>query len=200
MAHFHTNGDLQAYHSSSLKPCLSRPIPWRAWGLVIEILKNTLCFNYNFRDPVRSQMCTCHDSWAVATYAKFWSDWIMIIQGISTYIFTRFELWSLKRIVIWLPSLEVPHVIVNSPAATNLSIKYQHLFLWWPRSESSLAPWDPPLNLATYPWWDLERWQAKLMKSTNRNLHSHLMKSTLVTEQWKGCQQLSYTLNYRNEQ
>ena len=38
-------------------------------------------------DAIRSQFCTCHDSWAAVTYAKLLSDWIIIVSIRATCIF-----------------------------------------------------------------------------------------------------------------
>ena len=71
---------------------------------------NSLCFNYELDDPIRSQICACHDSWAVMTCAKLWSDWIIIIHVTGTWMFARFGLWAHKRVVSW--------VLVHSQADT----------------------------------------------------------------------------------
>ena len=41
-------------------------------------LKKSPRFNYKAIDKTRSQICTCHDSSAVVTWAKFWPDEIII--------------------------------------------------------------------------------------------------------------------------
>ena len=52
-------------------------------------------------NQIRSQFCTCCDSWAVVTCAKFWPDWI--IRSIFTVkrIFIRFQLCAHELFVIW---------------------------------------------------------------------------------------------------
>ena len=44
--------------------------------------------------PIRSQFCTCHDSWAVVTCANLWPDWVIRIQFESKQIFMKFQLWA----------------------------------------------------------------------------------------------------------
>ena len=38
--------------------------------------------------------CTCHNSSAVVTCAKLWSDWIIVFQLRPTWIFTGFGWWA----------------------------------------------------------------------------------------------------------
>ena len=54
-------------------------------------------------NQIRSQFCTCRDSWAVVTCEKLWHDWI--IRSIFTVkrIFIRFQLWAHGLSVIWVP-------------------------------------------------------------------------------------------------
>ena len=67
------------------------PIPHRAYywcpgtysvgidKLMIEILwKSFLLLECDCDETVRSQISTCHDSWAVMTCAKLWPDWVII--------------------------------------------------------------------------------------------------------------------------
>ena len=47
--------------------------------------KNYLCFSYCSDDSIRSQLCTCHNSWAVVICAKLGPDYIVgIFIGIRT--------------------------------------------------------------------------------------------------------------------
>ena len=48
---------------------------------------------------VKSQICTCHDSWAVVACAKLWPDWIIRIQTKPKGIFSRFQWWADKCFV-----------------------------------------------------------------------------------------------------
>ena len=41
------------------------------WAYIIQSCKNSLRSNFLTYDPIRSQICTCHDSWAVVACAKF---------------------------------------------------------------------------------------------------------------------------------
>ena len=51
---------------------------------------------------IRSQFCTCHDSWAVMACAKLWPDWIMKIKFKIQNVFTRFHLWAHKAFMEWI--------------------------------------------------------------------------------------------------
>ena len=54
------------------------PISQMIWELIIESGENSPCFDHASNDPVKSQICTWHNSWAVGLCAKLWSDWIII--------------------------------------------------------------------------------------------------------------------------
>ena len=58
-------------------------------------------YEFNSIDLIRSQFCTCHDSWAVVACAKLWTDLIIIFHVIVIYIFTRLGLWAHKWFVKW---------------------------------------------------------------------------------------------------
>ena len=60
------------------------------YELVIVILWKI----HDFSDPARSQICTCHDSWAVVACAKLWPDWIIISYPTGTTILGKFRLWA----------------------------------------------------------------------------------------------------------
>ena len=48
---------------------------------------------------IRSQFCTCHDSWAVVTCATLLSDWIVKIEAMVQCIFTSLQWWTHKPFV-----------------------------------------------------------------------------------------------------
>ena len=58
--------------------------------------KTTCSFYVENDDPIKSQFCTCHDSWAVVTCANLWADGIIRIVVTSRIIFERFQLWAHK--------------------------------------------------------------------------------------------------------
>ena len=59
----------------------------------------------NNNDQIRSQFCTCHDSWAVVSCAKLWPEWIIGILIIAKGIFARFHLSAHQVLVVWIPGI-----------------------------------------------------------------------------------------------
>ena len=65
------------------------------WNLI-----DSFCFNCDFDDSIRSQFCTCHNSWAVVACAKLWTDLIVIflVRATLIFFFTNFfvinHLWN----------------------------------------------------------------------------------------------------------
>ena len=55
--------------------------------------ENAFCSNFVSDELIRSKFCTCHDSLAVMTRAKFWPDLMSTFCIIATHIFARFRLW-----------------------------------------------------------------------------------------------------------
>ena len=56
------------------------------------------------------QICSCHDSYAVETWANLWLDWINKIMKLCNYLkanpcFTRFRLWAPKPFTKWGPDM-----------------------------------------------------------------------------------------------
>ena len=76
----------KVYMSSQLKSC-----------------EKFLCCDSDSDDPNSSQICTCHDSWAVVTCAKLWTDLIIICQVRAAWICKIFELWAHKLLLRWSP-------------------------------------------------------------------------------------------------
>ena len=89
----------------------SNPTPWpemTSWQTLARNLsykhfmisqfgscENILCIN-SFHFTIRSQICTCRDSSAVAACAKLWPDLIIIWYAMITSGFTRCGLWAHK--------------------------------------------------------------------------------------------------------
>ena len=69
------------------------------WNLVVVIS----AVNYNFNYPISLQICTCHNSSAVVTCAKLWTDWIIIFQERATWFFQDldYELINLCEMGLW---------------------------------------------------------------------------------------------------
>ena len=68
------------------------------YELIMEILKIFFSFNPDSDDPVRSQICTCHDSWAVVTCAKLWSDHMIIFRARAIRNFCEIWIMSSKTV------------------------------------------------------------------------------------------------------
>ena len=49
------------------------------WKFYLQFFENTLCSTFDSDDAIKSQFCTCHDSWAAVKCAKLWLDWIIIL-------------------------------------------------------------------------------------------------------------------------
>ena len=62
--------------------------------LLIEILWKTVYSNFDSHQPISSQFCTCHDSWAVVTWAKLWPDTIIIVCAKIMGFF--FKIWIIS--------------------------------------------------------------------------------------------------------
>ena len=56
------------------------PFHWQFVSLQLKSRENYFNFNSNSNEPIRSQICTYHDTWAVMTCAKSWPDWMIIFQ------------------------------------------------------------------------------------------------------------------------
>ena len=77
--------------------------------------------NFDSKNPIKSQICTGHDSSAVVTYAKLWPDLIIIHHVRATWIFTRFELWTHKLFVKWVQVVKKDYD----------EVEYFIPFMWW---------------------------------------------------------------------
>ena len=76
-----------------LSPSLCRdkdPFHERFMNLYTKSFKNICCSDMKNNNLIRSQFCTCHDSWAVMVCAKLWPDWIIEIKIRVTRTFKRF--------------------------------------------------------------------------------------------------------------
>ena len=65
------------------------------WDRNWKLIKFLFCSNFTNNDPIRSQFCTCHDSWAVVRYAKLWPNWIITLHAIQILWHLDYELNSL---------------------------------------------------------------------------------------------------------
>ena len=64
--------------------------------------KNLCCSYLKNTDPIRSQFCTCPDSWAVVTWANLWPDWIIKIIIIdSRFLINSLQNGSCPSVVNW---------------------------------------------------------------------------------------------------
>ena len=77
------------------------PITQILYGLIISSLWKYRCPNFDCNDPIRSQFCSCHDSWAVVSWAKLRPDCTIIFHARALYIFMSFGLIAHNRIVKW---------------------------------------------------------------------------------------------------
>ena len=94
----------------------------------------SLRFKCNNNYPIRSQICICHDSWAVVTCAKLWPDWIIIVKVRSISIFTIYGLCVDKPFV--------KSVIDQSADGARERAMSAHTDMWWtairlPRNNTS---------------------------------------------------------------
>ena len=79
--------------------------------------ENSPCFCYDSNDPIRSQICTCDDSWSVVTCASLWSDCydrIIVVQvrviWIAKYwIMTSKALCAMDPFAVEMSHPEGPH-------------------------------------------------------------------------------------------
>ena len=93
--------------------CLSQPVrpgsvSQRVYELIIQISKKKIMlFSTSYDDPIRPQLCTCHDSWAVVTCANLWPGWIiriMIIINGNFHDISIMNSWNLCEMRQWLTS------------------------------------------------------------------------------------------------
>ena len=94
-------------------PKLKHNIRQRRWPMIIpyfttglwtfnkNLMKMIFYSNFSNKDPIMSQFCTCHDSWAVMACAKLWHDLMIIFHVRATCIVKRFWLWVCKSFVWW---------------------------------------------------------------------------------------------------
>ena len=67
---------------------------------------NYLCSTYDYDDPTRSQIYTCHKRWALVTCTKLWPDQIIIFQVWTNRISQDldYELINLSSMTMkWVP-------------------------------------------------------------------------------------------------
>ena len=67
------------------------------WAHNSHLIRVLFAVLSGFSDAIMSQICTHHCSWAAMTYAKLWTDRIIIFQVTATWIFSRLSfdpLWN----------------------------------------------------------------------------------------------------------
>ena len=96
-------------HNWTNRPC---PESWihftnglHVWAHIF--CENSLSYIYDFGDPVRPQLCTCHDSSAVVICAILWPDRLGIVHVRAIWILKDLDC-KLKPFAKWVP--EVEHV------------------------------------------------------------------------------------------
>ena len=81
-----------------------------SWSHNWNLVKNTIIcekyLDYDYSDPMRSQICICHDSSAVMACAKSWDDWILIFQvTVTSFFLSKFGLWAHELFVKLMPGI-----------------------------------------------------------------------------------------------
>ena len=72
-------------------------------------------------ESIRSQFCTCHDSWAVVACTNLWSGWNRYIQNGEKLIATRFQPKAHIIFVKWVPVVPVTAGAEQPPQPTHRS-------------------------------------------------------------------------------
>ena len=79
------------------------PLHKRFTSLSFKSCKNTSCTYFKYNDPIKSQFCTGHDSWAVMACAKLWHDWIIRVEirkkKLRRYKLINF-LWNVSQFLL----------------------------------------------------------------------------------------------------
>ena len=97
--------------------------------------ENMVSSYFDSDDPIRPQLCTCHDSWAVMTCAKLWPDLTNIFHMRATYVFTKFGSQAQNPVVKWTPVLRKYYLVESGctmdpvPDITHI-YKYVLLFIF----------------------------------------------------------------------
>ena len=68
---------------------------WMFKSFWLKSCEKYYCTSLDSNDPVRSQICICHDSWAVVACANLWPDLIAINHVRMKRLFTRCGIWVL---------------------------------------------------------------------------------------------------------
>ena len=89
--------------------------------------ENMVSSYFDSDDPIRPQLCTCHDSLAVMTCAKLWPDLIGIFHMRATYIFTKFVSQSQNPVVKWTSVLRKYFLV--EPCCTMDQFQTLHTFI-----------------------------------------------------------------------
>ena len=88
-----------------IKILIAGPILGRYMSL---LLKSWVCYflsNFDLKHAIRSQICTCHGSWAVVVCAKLWHDNIIVFRVSVIELLTSFGLWAPAPFVQWAPDI-----------------------------------------------------------------------------------------------
>ena len=117
---------------------------------------------FNSNDPIRPQLCTCHDSSAVMTCAKLWLEWIIIFEVKTTSIFTKCKLWtydSLVKWVTWTHHGNTPVLFLGQHDRSHImKSSYVHFTVWHDMHISALCQSDSPQIY--WQIWQLWAWKA----------------------------------------
>ena len=156
------------------------PILQRAHELMNEILKN-VCFNLDTNDPISSQFCTYHNSWAVVACAKLWPDLANIFHIRATHTFTTCGLWA-PELFMKLPLPNIHRICKrtqNQWGISNIELQYIPKQCHWTSVliidsilESTLIGHTPHKLLTANwfssctPWKKSQRW-TKQQRSLN---------------------------------
>ena len=133
-----------------------------------KTFENYFCANSDFDDPIMSQFCTCHDSWAVVACAKLWHNVMIVLLKKSTNVEQNLDY---ELISCWWN--KSPAFLITSTIAH-----------WWIFSLFLSEKWHSILR--DHRHWNL----AYLIAKINHSLHvscfgycSHFI--TKVAELWR---------------
>ena len=63
------------------------------------------CYNSDIKDSIKSQFCTCHDSWAVMACEKLWFNLMIIFHKRTAQSFIRFGLLDHQMFMKWMAGI-----------------------------------------------------------------------------------------------
>ena len=88
------------------------------WAQDWNLMKSSLCCNFDCNGLNRSQICTCHDSAAVVACAKLWPDLMIMCYVTAACIFTKFASWADRLFVKLAPGSRAN--ICSCPGAVSI--------------------------------------------------------------------------------